>query len=81
MQVKPIDVRKESESLQFFTILNAMLAYMPMLNEEAGLRSRFAKIGIVPGAPFEATGRRNPQGPDRGHAAGIDGYVRPGPGP
>jgi len=54
IQVKPIDVRKESESLQFFTILNSMLAYMPMLKEEAGLRSRFVKIGIVPGAPFDA---------------------------
>jgi hypothetical protein len=54
VKVKPIDVRKESESLQFFTILNAMLAYMPMLKEEAGLRSRLVKIGIVPGAPFEA---------------------------
>lgn len=54
VEVSPIDIRKESESLQFFTILNAMLAYMPMLKEEAGLRSRLVKIGIVPGAPFEA---------------------------
>ena len=54
VSVKPIDVRKDSESLQFFTILNAMLAYMPLLNEEAALRSRFVRIGIVPGAPFEA---------------------------
>jgi hypothetical protein len=53
VQVKPIDVRKESEALQFFTILNTMLAYMPLLKEEAGLRSRFIKIGIVPGAPFD----------------------------
>jgi hypothetical protein len=45
-------VRKESESPQFFAILNAMLAYMPMLNEEAGLRSRLVKIGVVPGATF-----------------------------
>lgn len=54
VKVKPIDVRKESESLQFFTILNVMLAYMPMLKEEAGLRGRFVKIGILPGAPFDA---------------------------
>lgn len=54
VRVRPIDVRKDSESLQFFTILNAMLAYMPLLNEEAGLRNRFLKIGITPGAPFEA---------------------------
>ena len=53
VRVRPIDVRKESESLQFFTILNALLAYMPMLKEEAELRSRFVKIGIVPGASFD----------------------------
>jgi hypothetical protein len=52
--VKPIDVRRESESLQFFTILNAMLAYIPLINEDAGLRSRFVRIGIVPGALFVA---------------------------
>lgn len=52
VSIKPIDVRKESESLQFFTVLNAMLAYMPLIKEEAALRSRFVKIGIVPGAPF-----------------------------
>ena len=51
-KIKPIDVRKESESPQFFAILNAMLAYMPMLNEEAGLRSRLVKIGVVSGAHF-----------------------------
>ena len=51
-KIKPIDVRKESESPQFFAILNAMLAYMPMLNEEAGLRSRLVKIGVVSGATF-----------------------------
>jgi hypothetical protein len=53
MEVKPIDVRKQSESFQFFTILNAMLSYMPVLDEEKDLRSRFAEIGIAPGVPFE----------------------------
>ena len=50
--VWPIDVRRESESLQFFTILNAMLATMPPLADELELRQRFEQIGIVPGAPF-----------------------------
>ena len=50
--VTPIDVRREPESLQFFAILNAMLAYMPVLNEEVELRGRFREIGIVPGEPF-----------------------------
>lgn len=53
VQIKPIDVRKESESLQFFAILNAMLAYMPTLDDETDLRRRFAEIGIIPGAPFD----------------------------
>ncbi len=53
-EVRPIDVRRESESLEFFTILNAMLAYMPVLNDEIALRRSFSEIGLVPGAPFAA---------------------------
>ena len=53
VNVSPIDVRRQSESLAFFTILNAMLSYMPVLKEESALRSRFAEIGIIPGAPFQ----------------------------
>jgi hypothetical protein len=53
IQVQPIDVRKESEALQFFAILNAMLAYMPALDDETELRRRFTEIGIIPWAPFE----------------------------
>jgi hypothetical protein len=52
LDVRPIDIRKEPESLQFFAVLNAMLAYMPVLKEETALRERFAEIGIVPGASF-----------------------------
>ena len=70
VSVKPIDIRKDSESLQFFTILNAMLAYMPLLNEEAALRSRFVRIGIVPGAPFEA--------PDEGTRKALIEGIRQG---
>jgi hypothetical protein len=53
VQVRPIDVRMESESLQFFAILSAMLAYMPALDDEVELRRRFAQIGIIPGATFD----------------------------
>ncbi len=74
---KPIDIRKESESLQFFTILNAMLAYMPLLDEEAALRSRFASIGIVPGAPFEAPDERTRKALIEGMRQGLDAiYAR-----
>lgn len=65
-EVRPIDVRRESESLQFFTILNTMLATMPVLDNEVALRQRFREIGIVPGAPFA-----EPDEPTR--AALIDG--------
>jgi hypothetical protein len=51
-ELRPIDVRRESESLQFFTILNAKLAAMPLLDEEVEVRQRFQEIGLVPGAPF-----------------------------
>lgn len=52
-RLSPIDVRKQSESLQFFAILNAMLAEMPVLSDEVELRRRFAEIGIISGAAFE----------------------------
>lgn len=52
-EVAPIDVRREPETLQFFSVLNAMLAYMPVLDDEAGLRARFRDISIVPGEPFD----------------------------
>jgi hypothetical protein len=51
---RPIDVRRESESLQFFTILNAMLTHMLELKEESELRRQFAHLGIIPTAPFES---------------------------
>ena len=51
--VEPIDVRKDTESLQYFRVLNAMLAYMPPLGNEVELREQLAGIGILPGAPFE----------------------------
>lgn len=53
VDVQPIDVRREKESMQFFTILNAMLSYMPALEDEIELRERFALIGIRPGVAFD----------------------------
>ena len=52
--VTPLDVRKEPTSLQFFTILNWMLQFMPVLPEERSLRARLAGIGVQPAPDFEA---------------------------
>jgi len=60
-QVMPMDVRKESESLQFFAILNAMLTEMPALPEETGLRTRFEQIGVIPGRPFDPADEQTSQ--------------------
>ena len=55
--VSGLDVRKEPTSLQFFTILNWMLQYMPTLPEDQELRSRLARIGVMPAKNFvEAPG-------------------------
>lgn len=51
--VTPLDVRKEPTSLQFFTILNWVLQYAPVLGDERALRQTFASIGVRPAAQFE----------------------------
>jgi len=70
-QVMPMDVRKESESLQFFSILNAMLAEMPALSEETGLRTRFEQIGVFPGKPFEPADEQTSQAIIQGMRNGL----------
>lgn len=50
--IEPVDIRKQPFSLQFFNVLNWMLATMPELPEERELREQFASIGIRPGEPF-----------------------------
>jgi hypothetical protein len=77
--VRPIDVRKETDSLQFFTILNALLPYMPVLDDEIELRKRFAQIGIVPGAPFVLTDEDTRAAVAQGMAAGLQRMYRRAP--
>ena len=52
VDIAPLDVRKDTQSLRFFSVLNAMLSYMPPLDEEGELRARFAEVGIEAGVPF-----------------------------
>jgi hypothetical protein len=44
---------KEKAKLGFFNYLNFIMQFTPEVPEEKELRARFAKIGIVPGQPFD----------------------------
>jgi len=50
---KPLSADEERSSLDFFGELNFLLQFAPTHPSEAALRERFAKIGIVPGKPFD----------------------------
>lgn len=58
--VAPVDLRHDPASMQFFRILNWMLAYMPDLPDEKALRARFARIGVGPGLPFDPPAEERP---------------------
>ena len=49
---KPLEVRKEPGLLHFFTVLNWMLQYMPVLEGEMDLRRKLAAIGVEPAPTF-----------------------------
>ena len=44
---------KTANGLGFFSYLNFLLQFAPTQPSEVALRERFAKIGIVPGKPFD----------------------------
>ena len=52
VQFPPYDARKAND-LGFFSYLAFLLPYAPMNDSEAALRDRLAKIGVVPGKPFD----------------------------
>ncbi len=56
VDVAPVDVRKDKGSVGFFSVLNAMLQYMPPLPEETAVRQRFARAGVSAGASFPESG-------------------------
>ena len=53
--VKPLTMAQQKTSLDIFSILNFQLQFCPTHPSETALRERFAKIGIVPGQPFDST--------------------------
>lgn len=53
----PLPVWQESDysSPQFINVLNSLLQYANEDSSEKELRARFAKIGLVPGVPFDSS--------------------------
>jgi hypothetical protein len=53
--IKPLAPKTERTSLEFFNQLAFLLQFAPTNPSEAELRERFAKIGIIPGKPFDTS--------------------------
>jgi hypothetical protein len=53
--VKPLPAAEQRTALEFFNILAFVLQFCPVHPSEAVLRERLARMGIVPGKPFNAT--------------------------
>ena len=51
--IKPLSAEDERTSLEFFNVLNFILQFGPTHPSEKALMSRFAKIGVGPGQPFD----------------------------
>ncbi len=51
--VKPLLPQAQRASLEFFNIVRVVLDLCPVHPSEKELRDRFAKIGVVPGKPFD----------------------------
>ncbi len=51
--IKLLPATEQRTSLEFFNILRFVLEFCPVHPTEKELRDRFAKIGIVPGKPFD----------------------------
>jgi hypothetical protein len=52
--IEPLKAGEERSSLRFFDVLNFVLQYCPTDPSEKTLMADFAKIGVVPGKPFDA---------------------------
>ena len=51
--IKPLPATEQRTSLEFFNVVRFVLEFCPVHPSERELRDRFAKIGIVPGKPFD----------------------------
>jgi hypothetical protein len=51
--LKPLPAPLERTSVEFFNVLRFVLEFCPVHPSEKELRAQFARIGIVPGKPFD----------------------------
>jgi hypothetical protein len=51
--VQPLTPEEQKTSLRFFAVMNALLPYAPTHPADQKQRAAFARIGIVPGQPFD----------------------------
>lgn len=51
--IAPLTPEQQKTSPAFFNVLNFLLQFAPTHPSETALRERFARIGIVPGKPFD----------------------------
>jgi hypothetical protein len=58
--IKPLAPDAQRTSPEFFNVLNFILQFCPPHSSETDLRARFAKIGIEPGASFDAASLEEP---------------------
>jgi hypothetical protein len=53
--VQPLPPAAQRTSLEFFNIVRQVLEFCPVHPSEKELRDRFARIGLMPGQPFDLT--------------------------
>jgi len=53
--IRPITPEEEKSSLEFFNVLNFILAFCPTVPSETELMARFARIGVGAGKTFDAS--------------------------
>jgi hypothetical protein len=69
--IEPLDVRKEPASTRFFAVLNWMLQYMPVLEDERALRAVFETIGVKPAPHFAEPDEETRAVLEQGMQAGL----------
>jgi hypothetical protein len=73
--IEPIDVRKEPTSMQFFSILNWMLQYMPALEEDMEIRKKLETMGVEPAPAYSLPDKEIPAALAKGMQAGLKAMV------
>lgn len=53
--LQPLTPEAQKSSLEFFQVLNFVLGFCPTHPSEKELMARFAKIGVIAGAPFDVS--------------------------